>query len=208
MRKISCYLLLGLLGALFYGCKQDQIVSPATPSFTVDNQSPFVGGNSGYFYGKSGEQCTIHYLVSLWSRGRWLCSSRSINRSFQVARKRKGLQVGFVYGKNRYFPGCCRVKRSFNATGTTIKNSTSSAITMTALAAIRAALTSFGLLLNPTKPADSTTVLGVSSFLKQETALTLVLPYGNGSSQTNLASGVKRRLHRQSVHYYRNDTIN
>jgi hypothetical protein len=49
MRKICCYLLLGLLGAVFYGCNNDQVSSPSQPSFTVDKTSGLIGATQFTF---------------------------------------------------------------------------------------------------------------------------------------------------------------
>jgi hypothetical protein len=184
MRKICYYVLLGLLGAVFYGCNKDQVSTPSMPSFTVDKTAGLIGDQFTFTVNQSGNTSAVTLFPYGTAIDGVAQAGISIDASSFVSGK---AQVGVSYSKIGAFSAVV-VTNNHTANGNAVHNVTSAPQTITIGSSMNA-LISFGLLLNPTTAADSVTV--PATFPKTGTNLTIVAPYGNGKSQTNLKTGVK-----------------
>ncbi len=184
MGKCIYCLLTCLVGAVFYGCNKDQVGTPSMPSFSVDKTAGLIGDQFTFTVNQTANTTAI----TLFPYGTLIDgvaqAGISIDASSFVGGK---VQVAVSYTKIGAFSAVV-VANNHTANGNAVSNVTSAPQTITIGSSMNA-LISFGLLLNPSIPADTLTVL--ATFPKTGTNLTLVAPYGNGKTQTNLKTGVK-----------------
>lgn len=184
MRKICYYLLIGLLGAVFYGCNKDQVSAPSQPTFTVDKTAGLIGEQFTFTVNQGANTAA----VTLFPYGTLIDGVAQAGISIEASSFVGGkAQVGVSYTKIGTFTAVV-VANNHTANGNAISNVSSAPQTITVGSSMDA-LTSFSLLLNPSVPADS--VSFPVTFPKTGNNLTLTLPFGNGKTQTNLATGVK-----------------
>jgi hypothetical protein len=184
MRKICYFLLTCLVGAVFYGCNKDQVSAPSMPTFTVDKAAGLIGDSFTFTVNQGGNTAA----TTLFPYGTQIGGVAQAGISIDASRFVGGTaQVSFSYTKIGTFSAVV-LANNHTANGNAISNVISAPQTIT-IGSGMDALTSFSLLLNPTVPADS--VSFPVTFPKTGTSLTVLLPFGNGKTQTNVATGVK-----------------
>ncbi len=177
MRKISYYLLLGLLGALFYGCTKDQVSSPPQSSFTVDKTSGLLGTTQFTF--------TINQVdadaISLFPYGTEDATKGGILLQSSDFTSGKATVV-FTYAFVGTFNAVV-VSNKHSANGNTIKNVRSTTQTITVTSS-EDTMSAFSLTDNTTDSKNPATFTG--TFTTNNIAVPL--PYANSASKTKLVA--------------------
>lgn len=177
MRKISYYLLLGLFGAVFYGCNNDQISSPPQPSFTVDKTSGMIGATEFTFTIKqvnAGSISLFPYGTEDATKGGILLQSSDFSGGVAT--------IKFTYAFVGTFNAVV-IANNHTANGNTVKNVRSATQTIT-LTSNKDAMSAFSLTDNTTDSKNPVTFDGVIS----GNNIAVTLPYANKGSITKLVA--------------------